>query len=129
MMKRDQYSTLIDQAHTIRKVYAQADGSVSVASDMDLLPVHEVGHVFVDQTTDTCDFHLPRRWLIELFCNLCLHAYDAGGIESVKAMFGTVVQANDSTSDEHLAMQLRESVHPNAARVLTTWPDLKLSEQ
>ncbi len=66
-----------DKAHTLHKVYNQADGSVSVASYMDLLPVHEIGHLFIDQTANTFDFHLPRRWLIELFCNLCLHAYVA----------------------------------------------------
>ena len=180
-----------DKAHTIRKVYNQADGSVSVASYMDLLPVHEIGHLFIDQAADAFDFHLPRRWLIELFCNLCLHAYvakeepgemerltafpeavialgyrhlehtnlddfeqlyagmeppnfvwylsqlhvaahriyDAGGIESVQAMFRTIVQSKDSIADEQLAMQLRDDVHPNAAKVLTTWPDWKLSEQ
>lgn len=42
-----------------------------------LLPVHEVGHLCIDQTVNTFDFHLPRRWVIELFCNLCLHAYVA----------------------------------------------------
>jgi hypothetical protein len=176
-----------DQAHTINNVYKQADGSVSVAAYMDLLPVHEIGHLFIDQTANTFDFHLPRRWLIELFCNLCLHAYvaneepaemerliafpeavlalgyshlehtnlndfeqlyagmeppnfvwylsqlhvaahhiyDAGGIESVQAMFRTIVQSNDNVSDEQLAVQLRDDVHPNAATVLTMWPDLK----
>lgn len=44
---------------------------------MDLLPVHEVGHLFIDQTARQFDFHLPRRWLVELFCNLALHAYTA----------------------------------------------------
>jgi hypothetical protein len=63
-----------DKACTICKVYNQADGSVSVASYMDLLPIHEIGHLFIDQTANTFDFHLLRRWLIELFCNLCLHA-------------------------------------------------------
>jgi len=176
-----------DTAQTLRKVYHQADGSVSVASYMDLLPVHEIGHLFIDQTANTFDFHLPRRWLIELFCNLCLHAYvakeepaemeclsafpeavtalgyrhlehinldefeqlyagmeppnfvwylsqlhlaahhiyDAGGIESVQAMFRTIVQSKDNVSDEQLAVQLRDDVHPNAAKVLTMWPDVK----
>lgn len=178
-----------DTAHAIRKVYNQADGSVSVASYMDLLPVHEIGHLFIDQTANAFDFHLPRRWLIELFCNLCLHAYvaqeepaeiehltvfpeamialgyrhlehtnlddfeqlyagmeppnfvwylsqlhvaahhiyDAGGIESVKALFRTIVQSKDNISDKQLAVQLQENVQPHAAQVLTTWPDLKFS--
>lgn len=64
-------------AQAIRNTYGQADGSVDVAGYMDLLPVHEVGHLFIDQTAREFDFHLPRRWLVELFCNLALHAYTA----------------------------------------------------
>jgi hypothetical protein len=180
-----------DTARALRQVYGQTDGSVSVAAFMDLLALHEMVHLFINQATDTVDFHLPRRWLIELFCNLCLHAYvvnnepgemehltvypqgiialgyrhlthtrladferlyagmeppnfawyqsqlhvaahriyDAGGIESVKALFTTLVQSKDNISDEQLAIKLREAVHPSVANVLTTWPDLKLSEQ
>ncbi|MDZ7362294.1 MAG: hypothetical protein ONB46_16475 [candidate division KSB1 bacterium] len=64
-----------DTARSLRRVYGQADGSVSVAAFMDLLALHEMAHLFINQATNTVDFHLPRRWLIELFCNLCLHAY------------------------------------------------------
>lgn len=179
-----------DKARSLPNVYGQADGSISVASYMDLLPVHEIGHLFIDQAANSFDFHWPRRWLIELFCNLCLHAYvakeepyemerlttfpeavialgyghlehtnlddfeqlyagmeppnfvwylsqlhmashqiyDAGGIESLQAMFKTIVQSKENISDAQLAVQLRENVHPNAAKVLTTWPDLELSE-
>jgi hypothetical protein len=180
-----------DMVQTLRKVYGKADGSISVASFMDLLALHEMLHLFINQATDTVDFHLPRRWVVELFCNLGLHAYmeteeptglehltaypqaivtlgyqhlahktlndfeqlyagmeppnfawyqcqlhvaarhiyEAGGIESVQAMFRTIVRSKDNTSDEQLAVQLRDDVHLNAAKVLTTWPDLKLSEQ
>jgi hypothetical protein len=180
-----------DTAHALREVYGQADGSVSFAAFMDLLAIHEMMHLFIDQATNTVGFHLPRRWLTELCCNLGLHAYvvnkeptemehltvcfqatvppgyrhltytslagfervyagmepdnyawyqgqlhvaahyiyDAGGIESLQAMFRTIVQSRDNISDEQLAVQLREDVHPSVAKVLTTWPDLKLSEQ
>lgn len=64
-------------AQAIRNTYGHADGSVDVAGYMDLLPVHEVGHLFIDQTAGQFDFHLPRRWLVELFCNLALHAFTA----------------------------------------------------
>ena len=64
-----------DVAQNIRKSYGQADGSVSVATFMDLLSIHEMIHLFIDQTTGTEDFHMPRRWLVELLCNLGLHAY------------------------------------------------------
>ncbi|NUM77937.1 hypothetical protein HUU40_26545 [candidate division KSB1 bacterium] len=64
-------------AQVIQATYGQADGSIDVAGYMDLLPVHEVAHLFVDQAAQLFDFHLPRRWLVELFCNLALHAYTA----------------------------------------------------
>ena len=175
-----------DTARALGKVYGQANGSVSVSAFMDLLALHEMVHLFIDQATDTVDFHLPRRWLIELLCNLGLHAYvvnkepaemahltvypqgivalgyrhlahthlvdferiyggmeppnfawyqcqlhvaahhvyDAGGIECLQAMFRTIVQSRDNTSDEQLAAQLQKDVHPSVAKVLTTWPDL-----
>jgi len=179
-----------DMAQTLRKVYGTADGSVSVASFMDLLALHEMLHLFINQATDTVDFHRPRRWLVELFCNLGLHAYvaavepaqmehlmtfpqaivalgyahlphcqladferlyadmappnlawyqcqlhlaahriyDAGGLEAVQALFRAIVQFQDNVSDERLAVQLRDTVHPTVAQVLTTWPDLEFSE-
>lgn len=64
-------------SQAIQATYGQADGSIDLAGYMDLLPVHEVGHLFIDQTAKQFDFHLPRRWLVELFCNLALHAYTA----------------------------------------------------
>jgi hypothetical protein len=42
---------------------------------MNLLAVHEMGHLYLDQVTGTFDYNLPRRWLVELFCQLCLHTY------------------------------------------------------
>ena len=54
--------------------------------------------------------------------------YDAGGLETVQALFRAIVQSQDNVSDEHLAVQLRDAVHPTVARVLTTWPDLEFSE-
>jgi hypothetical protein len=67
----------VSTIQTMRGVYGQADGSLDIAAYMDLLPVHEVGHLFVDQAAGQFDFHRPRRWVVELFCNLCLHAYVA----------------------------------------------------
>jgi hypothetical protein len=64
-------------AQSLRAIYGQSDGSIDIAPYMDLLPVHEIGHLFLDQATCLFDFHLPRRWLVELFCNLGLHAYVA----------------------------------------------------
>lgn len=57
--------------------YGLAGGGLSIAPYMDLLPVHELGHLFIDQLAGHFDHHAPRRWVVELFCNLCLHAYVA----------------------------------------------------
>lgn len=180
-----------DVAQDFRGSYGQPDSSVSVGAFMDLLAIHEMMHLFIDQTTGTADFHLPRRWLVELLCNLGLHAYvvneepneighltiypqtvsglgyghlahtsladfesvyagmempnfawyqcqlhvaahqvyDAAGIKGLQAMFDTVVGFSDNVSDEELAVLLEKEVHPGAARVLTTWPDLRPSEK
>jgi hypothetical protein len=177
-------------AQALRRVYGRSDGVIAIGTFMDLLAVHELGHVFIDQTAGAFDFHRPRRWLVELFCNLGLHAYvaavepaqmehlttfpramialghthlphrqladferlyadmepsnfvwylsqlhlaahhiyDAGGLETVQALFRAIVQSQNDVSDEQLAVQLRDAVHPIVAQVLTTWPDLELSE-
>lgn len=177
-------------ASALYKAYGQADSSVSIAPFMDLLALHEMVHLFINQAADAGDFHLPRRWLTELCCNLGLHAYvvneepaemdhltvfpqaivalgnrhlshtrlkdfeqlyagmepsnfawyqsqlhvaahhiyDAGGIPSLQAMFSYMVQSKENISDDQLEVKLQESVHPTVARVLSTWPELKLSE-
>jgi len=125
----------------------------------------------------------PRRWLMELFCNICLHAYvvarepekvlaleafpsviaggdvsqlryrsladferlytdvgpqnygwyqcrfhvaakdiyNAGGVEALQRLWRVFLQSNATGSDEELAVQLRDDVHPAVARVLTEW--------
>jgi len=51
-----------------------ADGSQrSLVPFIDLLAIHELGHLFHVQRP----FSFPRRWLMELFCNLCLHTFIA----------------------------------------------------
>jgi hypothetical protein len=57
----------------MRLAYGQEDGSLNLSPFFDLLAVHEMGHVFHLQAA--C--HFPRLWLMELFCNMCLHAYVA----------------------------------------------------
>lgn len=90
-------------AQAIRNTYGQADGSVDVAGYMDLLPVHEVGHLFIDQTTRQFDFHLPRRWLVELFCNLALHAYTAVEEPNQLSTLAVFPQAMVALGSNHLA--------------------------
>jgi hypothetical protein len=60
-------------ADTIRFAYGQPDGSLDLSPFFDLLAVHELSHLFHEQSA----WQPPRLWLMELFCNLCLHAYTA----------------------------------------------------
>lgn len=53
--------------------YGTAGGGIDMSPFADLLVVHELGHLFHLQVP----FAFPRLWLMELFCNLCLHAYVA----------------------------------------------------
>lgn len=62
-----------NEEQAMRAVYGRPDGSLNLATFFDLLSVHEMGHVFHLQAS--C--HFPRLWLMELFCNICLHAYVA----------------------------------------------------
>lgn len=59
------------QAETFRAAYRQPDGSVDLSHFFDFFPVHEMAHLFHYQA----GFEFPRRWLMELFCNLAMHTY------------------------------------------------------
>jgi hypothetical protein len=52
--------------------YGEVGGQVPLGAFFDLVAVHEVAHVFHERRP-----HFPRRWLQELFANLCLHAWVA----------------------------------------------------
>lgn len=90
-------------ADAMQTTYGQADGSIDLASYMDLLPVHEVGHLFLDQVAGQFDFHLPRRWLVELFCNFGLHAYTAIEEPNQLPALITFPQAIVALGDDHLS--------------------------
>lgn len=60
-----------EAAQAMKAAYGLPDGTVNLSKFFDLLAVHELGHLFHIQAK----IHFPRRWLTELFCNLCLHAY------------------------------------------------------
>ncbi|MGH2560773.1 MAG: hypothetical protein ACRDJH_17045 [Thermomicrobiales bacterium] len=62
-----------DQMPTLQAVYGTADGAIDLSPFFDLLTVHELAHQFHDQTP----YRFPRRWMEEIFVNLCLHAYVA----------------------------------------------------
>jgi hypothetical protein len=161
-------------AEVMRAAYGQTDGSIDLSLFFDLLAVHEMGHLCHLQAS----LQFPRRWLMELFCNICLHAYvvarepqkvlaleafpsviaggevsqlryrsladferlytdvgphnygwyqcrfhvaakdiyNAGGVEALKRLWKVFLISN-----EELAVQLRDDVHPAVARVLTEW--------
>jgi hypothetical protein len=61
------------QRAEMEAVYGTLDGQIDVDPFADLLVVHELGHLFHEQVP----FDFPRLWLMELFANLCLHAYVA----------------------------------------------------
>ncbi len=166
-------------AEVMRAAYGQSDGSVDLSLFFDLLAVHEMGHLCHLQAS----LQFPRRWLMELFCNICLHAYvvarepekvlaleafpsviaggevsqlryrsladferlytdvgpqnygwyqcrfhvaakdiySAGGVEALERLWRVFLQSSATGSDEELAVQLRDDVHPAVARVLTEW--------
>lgn len=58
-------------AAAFQAAYGQRDGSIDLTSFFNLLAVHEMAHLFHSQAPA----HFPRKWLMELFCNLGLHAY------------------------------------------------------
>ncbi len=61
------------QQERFAHVYRGADGEADLTPFFDLLAVHELAHAFADRRSSS----FPRRWLAELFANLCLHAYVA----------------------------------------------------
>jgi hypothetical protein len=169
----------------MQAAYARPGGSLDLEPYMDLLAVHEVGHLFLDQAAGRFDTTAPRRWLVELFCNLGLHAYvaaeapgqmpalvtfpqivvgggyahlthqaladfealyagmeppnfvwylsrlhvaaaalyEAGGLETLQRLWALLISGPGRPSDDQLAATLHAQVHPEAARLLTRWPD------
>jgi hypothetical protein len=53
-----------------RSVYGE---QIDLGSFFDLLVVHELAHAFASRRAE----RFPRRWLDELFANLCLHSFVA----------------------------------------------------
>jgi hypothetical protein len=62
----------VQTAQAMQAVYG-GSGSIDLSLFFDMLPVHEMAHLFHRQAG--LDF--PRLWLMEFFCNFCLHSYIA----------------------------------------------------
>jgi hypothetical protein len=167
-------------ASAMRAAYGQADSSLDLSPFFDLLAVHEMGHLYHSQASR----QFPRLWLMELFCNLSLHAYvvaeeperlsqleafprmicgmghshlqyhtladferlyvnvgpqnygwyqcqlhnaaqriyNAGGIEALQRLWDVPITFDGESTDEELASQLENEVHPEVAQVLISWP-------
>ena len=58
---------------TIKKVYKNKDGNLSMQAFFDLLAIHELGHAFHIQG----GLNMQRKWMGELFVNILLHTYIA----------------------------------------------------
>jgi hypothetical protein len=48
--------------------------------------------------------------------------YEAGGMDALRRLWDTALAFSRGISDEQLAARLHAEVHPELARVLTTWP-------
>lgn len=167
-------------AETMRATYGLPNGEMELSPFFDLLAVHELAHLFQQQA----GLRFPRIWLMELFCNLALHAYvanveadklavleifpqavaglgyahlkhhrlgdlervypkiaahnfgwyqamwhvaaqeiyEAGGVNVLERLWNTFLRTAHIHSDDKLAQLLDAQVHPEVARVLTTWP-------
>ena len=57
----------------LKSIYGPNKGEIDLTSFFDLLVIHALAHGFHHQ--GQCDF--PRYWLMEFFCNVCLHAFIA----------------------------------------------------
>lgn len=65
---------LPEQLNTsVKKVYRQEDGTLSMQPFFDLLAIHELGHAFHMQG----GLNMQRKWMGELFVNILLHTYIA----------------------------------------------------
>lgn len=57
----------------LRNVYGQPDGRISLTSHVEWWSVHDLGHAFHAHL----NYWFPRKWLMELFADLCLYTYVA----------------------------------------------------
>lgn len=60
-------------AEIMRAAYGLPSGAINLSLFFDLLAVHELSHLFHTQANVV----FPRLWVMELFCNLCLHTFVA----------------------------------------------------
>ena len=98
-------------------------GSLDLAPFFDLLVIHELGHAFHGET------RFPRRWLEELFANLCLHCYVAiADVERLPILetFPQVIAPLAPGAFEHRTLDDFESVYSGMDPVNYGWYQCRL---
>lgn len=82
-----------DAQQRAREIYGSPGGEIDLDPFFTLLSVHELGHAF----QRTVPGRFPRRWLDELFGNVCLHSHIADTspatlpvLETFPLAFGTI---------------------------------------
>ena len=104
---------------------AWADGALDLSPFFDLLAVHELAHVFLQQAP----FGFPRRWLTEFFGNLCLHAYVAAAEPAALPQltaFPAAVAAVDPAAVPHHSLAAFEALYEDVGPLAYGWYQCRL---
>jgi hypothetical protein len=94
---------LEDQPELARVYGTGSGGALELGPFFDLVAVHEVAHVFHQETQ-----HFPRLWLQELFANLCLHAWVAEGMPKSMPILLTLPRLGAKAPPEAFAHHSRQ---------------------
>jgi hypothetical protein len=61
----------VELLQELRAVYGGPDGQIDLTPNVHLWPVHDLGHA----CNLDIPYGFPRKWLLELFADVCLHTY------------------------------------------------------
>jgi hypothetical protein len=88
----------------IQATYKNEKGNLSMQPFFDLLALHELGHAFHNQAGLT----MQRKWMGELFVNICLHTYIAEneqGLLNALTLFPKMVIAGGTKEFKYTTLQ------------------------
>jgi hypothetical protein len=101
-----------DAYDELESVYGRIGDEINVSKFFDLLVVHELAHAVHHQ--GKCEF--SRKWIKELFCNLCLHDYIAS-IEPqelpVLEAFPRLMAEVDPSDFQYQSLEDLEAIYDN----------------
>jgi hypothetical protein len=103
----------------------ESDGEIDLSPFFDLLAVHEMGH----RLHQVGVVRFPRLWLMELFCNLCLHTYVAEAepeASTVLEAFPSAIAAVPSDYVEHSDLATFEQLYDRMAPQNYGWYQCRL---